>query len=43
MKTCPYSDDLRCSTSQVCIRAEYMCNGYINCEDGSDEKDCCKY
>lgn len=37
---CPYNDDFRCKTSGVCIRAQYVCNGQSNCNDGSDEENC---
>ena len=37
---CPYNDDFKCKTSGVCIRSQYVCNGQINCNDGSDEENC---
>ena len=42
LKTCPYSDDRRCSTTQACIRSDRWCNNVVDCEDGTDEE-CCKY
>jgi hypothetical protein len=29
---------VKCPTGFECIWYEYMCNGYSNCNDGSDEK-----
>ena len=40
---CPFPEDLRCNTSQACIRYDHWCNSQINCDDGSDEDNCCKH
>ena len=34
---CPYYGGFRCTYGGSCIRGEYVCNGYENCLDGSDE------
>jgi len=30
----------KCVTGSNCIRAEYICDGYIDCGDMSDEQNC---
>ena len=40
---CPFPEDLRCNTSQACIRYDQWCDSQMNCDDGSDEDNCCKY
>ena len=41
-RPCPFPGDLRCNSSQACVRTYQWCNNQINCDDGSDEDDCCK-
>ena len=41
-RPCPFSGDMRCNSSQACIRASLWCNNQIDCDDGSDEDNCCK-
>lgn len=39
------SDSFKCASPNdgyECIAAELQCNGYVNCYDESDEKDCMK-
>ena len=42
-KPCPFPGDMRCNSSQACIRSDRWCNNYIDCDDGSDEDNCCKH
>ena len=41
-RSCPFPGDLRCNSSQACIRTSQWCNGRLDCDDGSDEDNCCK-
>ena len=40
---CPFPGDMRCNSSQACIRSDQWCNNEIDCDDESDESDCCKH
>ena len=31
------------NSSQACIRSDQWCNNQINCDDESDEENCCKH
>ena len=42
-KPCPFPGDLRCNSSQACVRYDQWCNNQIDCDDGSDEDNCCKH
>ena len=42
-KACPFPGDLRCNNSQACIRSFQWCDNQIDCDDGSDEDNCCKH
>ena len=42
IRPCPYDGDHRCGDGR-CIRLRHVCNGYENCDDGSDEIGCRKY
>ena len=42
-KPCLFPGDMRCNSSQVCIRSDQWCNNQIDCDDESDESDCCKH
>ena len=38
-RSCPYDGDFKCSDGR-CLRSSRVCNGYSDCESGSDEQDC---
>ena len=40
---CPFPEDFRCNSSQACIRYDQWRNNHIDCDDGSDEDNCCKH
>ena len=40
-KACPFIGDMRCASSQACIRSYQWCNQEYDCDDGSDEEYCC--
>ena len=42
-RPCPFPGDLRCNSSQACIRSDQWCDNEIDCDDESDESDCCKH
>ena len=42
-KPCPFPGDMRCNSSQGCIRSHQWCNNQLDCDDGSDEDYCCKH
>ena len=39
-RRCPYDGYFRCKSIALCIHPSYVCNGYYNCPDGSDEENC---
>jgi len=41
-KPCPYGGDIKCNDTGVCIRSYDVCNGYANCNNGTDEENCSK-
>ena len=41
LQSCPYNEDFRCP-SGGCIRSYDICNGFCNCLDCSDERNCSK-
>ena len=36
-------DEFACGAGGQCIPAHWECDGGIDCSDGSDESNCCKY
>ena len=40
---CSGSDLFKCSSTDRCIHALYVCNGDDNCGDGSDEQSCSEH
>ena len=41
-RPCPFPGDMRCNSTQACVRADQWCNNRIDCDDGSDEDNCCR-
>ena len=41
-RRCPYIGYIRCKSSAQCIHPHGICNGYNNCQDGTDEENCGK-
>ena len=39
-RKCPYDGYFRCKSSARCLHPDFICNGYDNCPDGSDEENC---
>lgn len=42
MQNCTQSE-FRCATGDQCVNARFQCDRDMDCSDGSDEDECCKY
>ena len=41
-RRCPFDGYFRCKRSGQCFSPYYVCDGYDNCPDGTDEENCGK-